>query len=108
KKDLRTFRIAAISSIGTKRTAGRGGFIDSVLTAIDGFYDAVLQQVRPWSAKAPQLPQGTRSAAEQAGIDLRPPATDFGGDDPGIPAEEEISTAWDAQAVGAATKDVAP
>jgi hypothetical protein len=88
KKDLRTFRIAAVSSIGAKRTAGRGGFIDSVLTAIDGFYDAVLQQVRPWSEKAPQLPQGTQSAAEQAGIDLRPPPTDIG--DEGVDSDDIV------------------
>jgi len=110
KKDLRTFRIATVSAIGAKRTAGRGGFIDSILTAIDGFYDAVLQQVRPWSAKPPQLPQGTQSAAEQAGIDLRPPATDLGedvddADDIASSVEAEVEVAWDEVAVGAATKE---
>ena len=56
--------------MGAKRGTGRGGFIDSVLTAIDGFYAAVLQQLRPWSAKAPQLPTGLQSAVEESGIDL--------------------------------------
>lgn len=77
KRELRDFRIAATSPVGTKRGAGRGGFIDSVLAAIDGFYESVLQQLRPWTAKAPQLPPGGRSAVEDAGIDIGPPAKDM-------------------------------
>src|SRR3546814_6647776 len=84
KKDFRTFRVAAASPMGTKRGTGRGGFIDSVLAAIDGFYGAVVQQLRPWSAKAPQLPKGGKTAAEEAGIDIEPPPGDI--DEPGGPA----------------------
>ena len=76
RKDFRTFRLAAASPMGTKRGAGRGGFIDSVLAAIDGFY-GVIQQVRPWSAKAPQLPKGGKTAVEEAGIDIAPPSGDL-------------------------------
>jgi hypothetical protein len=83
QRELRLFRIAATTPMGAKRNAGRGGFIDSVLTSIDGFYGAVVQQVRPWAAKAPQLPKGAQLAAEQAGIDVTPP--------PGDVAEREDS-----------------
>lgn len=76
KKDFRMFRIAASSPMGTKRGTGQGAFIDSVLTAVDGFYEAVAQQITPWTAKAPQLPKGGRSAAEDAGLDLEPPPLD--------------------------------
>ena len=76
-RDFRSFRIAATSPLGAKRGTGRGGFIDSVLTALDGFYAAVLQGVRPWSPKAPQLPRGERTAAEEAGIDIEPPPLDL-------------------------------
>ena len=69
RKDLRSFRIAATTPMGTKRTAGRGGFIDSVLTSIDGFYEAAVQQVRPWAAKAPQLPNPDYSSVS-AGLYL--------------------------------------
>lgn len=82
KKDFRMFRIAAASTLGTKRGTGRGGFIDSVLAAIDGFYEAVAQQITPWAAKAPQLPKGGRSAAEEAGLDLEPPPLDHVDDEP--------------------------
>jgi hypothetical protein len=77
KKEFRTFRVAATSALGTKRGAGRGGFIDSVLTSIDGFYEVVVQQLRPWSAKAPQLPKTGRTAAEEAGIDIEPPPSEL-------------------------------
>ena len=62
--------------MGTKRGAGRGSFIDSVLAAIDGFYGAVAEQITPWTARAPQLPRGVRTAAEQSGLDLEPPPLD--------------------------------
>lgn len=66
--DLRRFRISATSSLGSKRGIGRGSFIDSILGAIDGFYETVLQGLRPWVAKAPQLPR-SGSAVAEAGID---------------------------------------
>lgn len=76
-KELRILRVAATSVLGTKRSAGRGSFIDSVLAAIDGFCNSVVQQVRPWSAKAPQLPKGTTTATETVGIDVTPPPSDI-------------------------------
>jgi hypothetical protein len=66
---LRSFRVAATSPIGAKRNA----FVDSVLGSIDGFYATVVQQIKPWTAKAPQLPKGGLSAAEEAGLDITPP-----------------------------------
>jgi len=77
KRELRTFRIAATSPLGPKRGTGRGGFIDSVLASLDGFYGAVVQQLQPWSAKAPQLPRSSKSAVEEAGIDIEPPPLDL-------------------------------
>jgi hypothetical protein len=47
-----------------------------VLAAIDGFYAQVVQQLRPWSIRALQLPKGARTAAEEAGIDITPPPGD--------------------------------
>jgi hypothetical protein len=77
KRDFRAFRVAATSPLGAKRGHGRGAFIDSVLSTIDGFYGGVVQSLRPWTAKAPQLPKSGRSATEEAGIDTTPPATDL-------------------------------
>lgn len=41
--------------LGSKRAAGRGGAIDSVVDAIDAFYANVLQQVTAWTASPPKL-----------------------------------------------------
>jgi hypothetical protein len=68
KSDIRRFRIVATSQLGTKRGVGRGAFIDSVLGAIDGYYKTVLQGIRPWIAKAPQLAKPGSLLAE-AGVD---------------------------------------
>lgn len=76
-RDLRIFRIAVVSPLGAKRGSGRGGFIDSVVAAIDGFYGEVVQRLRPWAAKAPQLPPSGKTAAETVGIDIEPPPGDF-------------------------------
>ena len=69
KADVRRSRITATSPLGTKRGTGKASFIDSVLASVDGFYEVVTQRIRPWHAKAPQLPK-EGSAVEAAGIDL--------------------------------------
>jgi hypothetical protein len=47
-----------------------------VLAAIDGFYASVVQELRPWSARAPQLSKRVETAVEAAGIDVSPPPQD--------------------------------
>ena len=54
-KELRTFRLAQSTTLGTKRGRGRGCFIDSVLAGVDAFYADVLGSVRAWSAAPPKL-----------------------------------------------------
>ena len=76
KTDIRKFRIAAPAPLGVKRGVGRGSFIDTVLAAVDGFYGSVLQGIRPWAAKPPQLPKAG-SAVEAAGVDIRVSAADL-------------------------------
>jgi hypothetical protein len=106
-RELRTFRVAASSPMGTKRGAGRGGFIDSVLAALDGFYAAVVQQLHPWAAKAPQLPKSGRAAAEEAGLDLSPPPGDVV-EELGIDRAGPGDAAVDGDLVGAILDTVEP
>lgn len=54
-KELRSFRVAKSATLGTKRGRGRGSFIDSVLTAVDGFYAEVLESLQSWTAAPPKL-----------------------------------------------------
>lgn len=54
-REIRAFRIALSTSLGTKRGRGRGAFIDSVLTGVDAFYAQVLGDLKAWSAAPPKL-----------------------------------------------------
>ncbi len=60
QRDLRSFRLALTSPLGTKRNRGRGSAIDSVLTAVDTFYGSVLQNLKAWTPSPAKL----RDAAE--------------------------------------------
>ncbi|MGY1846944.1 MULTISPECIES: hypothetical protein [unclassified Blastococcus] len=55
KRDLRSFRVALTSPLGTKRGRGRGAAIDSVLDAVDTFYGEVLQHLKAWTAAPPKM-----------------------------------------------------
>jgi len=55
KKDLRSFRVAQIHPLGTKRGAGRGSFIESMLKAIDTSYSDIGQSLKSWTASPPRV-----------------------------------------------------
>ena len=55
KKQLRSFRIALTTNMGTKRGRGRGSFIDSVIDAINCFYSEVMQNLKVWTAAPPRM-----------------------------------------------------
>lgn len=55
KRDIRSFRITLIVPMGTKKARGRGAFIDSVVDAVDGFYNDVVQHLKTWSAAPPRM-----------------------------------------------------
>ncbi len=69
-KELRAFRVAATSPAGTKRGTGRGCFIDSVLAAIDSFYEEVIQNLKPWMPAPPKM----RSPEETVEVEPVSPA----------------------------------
>lgn len=55
KREIRQFRLALSAPMGTKRGQGRGGFVAAVLGLIDGFYEQVVQRLKPWAAPPPKL-----------------------------------------------------
>lgn len=55
KKEIRLFRVAQVSSLGTKRNSGRGSFIESVLSAVDSSYTNVGQRLKAWTAAPPRI-----------------------------------------------------
>ena len=64
-KELRSFRIASNSAAGTKRGTGRGAFVDSVLNAIDDFYEQVIQNLKPWMPAPPKMRSAEEAVAKQ-------------------------------------------
>jgi hypothetical protein len=71
-KEIRSFRVATSSTLGTKRGRGRGAFIDSVLNAVDGFYGEVLGDLKAWSAAPPKMRPA--SPTETADVEPTKPA----------------------------------
>ncbi|HWO99009.1 MAG TPA: hypothetical protein VNL74_00040 [Methylococcus sp.] len=54
-REIRGFRLSLSRDLGLNRQAGRGSFIDSVLSNTKTFYGEVLQHLTAWKPKAPQL-----------------------------------------------------
>lgn len=93
-KEIRSFTIAQASPVGTKRGRGRGAFIDSVISAVDSFYETVVQHLKAWSAAPPKL----RSEIEPP-VEVRPSSlssTALSSQDGAEPAETAKSTVLDA------------
>ena len=100
-RELRTFRVAATTTLGSKSGRGRGAFIDSVLAGLDVFYADVLRHLRAWTAAPPKLRKPQPPAAE---VDDTVPAalasTDYSSQydaqpnvpDPAAPPASESST----------------
>ncbi|MET1073039.1 MAG: hypothetical protein ABWY11_10380 [Umezawaea sp.] len=55
QKEIRGFRIEQSGPMGAKRGTGRNSFIDSVLGGVTGFYEEVVQTLKPWSATPPRI-----------------------------------------------------
>lgn len=55
-REIRSFRLILDMPMGAKRGVGKGSLIGSVTTVTDCFYAEVVQHLRPWSARPPQMP----------------------------------------------------
>ena len=51
----RSFAVTLSTGVGTKRKSGQGSFISDVSALLDEFYREVVQDLKPWTAPAPQL-----------------------------------------------------
>ena len=68
KKELRSFRVALGSPLGSKRGRGRGSFIDSIENAISTFYGDVVQDLRAWTATPPRLREAPAQPEERPSL----------------------------------------
>jgi hypothetical protein len=54
-REIRGFRLSLSRDLGLNRQAGRGSFIDSVVSSTKTFYGEVLQHLTAWKPRAPKL-----------------------------------------------------
>ena len=59
-REIQSFKIERVSKMGTKRSSGKGSFIDSVVDLYEKTYGEVLQPVKPWSKPAPKLSESVK------------------------------------------------
>lgn len=54
-RELALITVTNSAKMGTKRGAGQGGFIDSVVNQFEASYGEILQKVQPWQPPSPKL-----------------------------------------------------
>lgn len=68
RKEIRAFRLTVAAPMGVKRGQGRGSFVGSVTDLVDVFYGEVMQTLKPWAARPPQLRQPELEEVTEAGV----------------------------------------
>ena len=66
-QELRAFTIVSTSMIGTGRS-GKKAFIESFLTAVEGFYREVVQNLQKWEPKPRKLHVEEEPAEEEESV----------------------------------------
>jgi hypothetical protein len=64
KREPKTFRVSISKEIGAKRGRGAGSFVLESKNQTSDFYRSVVQQLRPWSAGAPKLPEPVAASSD--------------------------------------------
>lgn len=72
RKEPRSFVVAMTRPIGMKRGKGQGSFVRETRRQVLDFYAGVVQDLKPWQARAPQLPDATADVPRTAQPDPPP------------------------------------
>ena len=64
KREPRCFELALTQQLGLKNGKGQGSFVRETRRQVIDFYDGTVQNLKPWQAKAPKLPNRTKQAPE--------------------------------------------
>lgn len=59
-REIQSFKIELVSKMGTKRSSGKGSFIDSVVDLYEKTYGEVLQPIKPWVKPAPKFSESVK------------------------------------------------
>ena len=66
-REIQSFKIELVGKMGTKRTSGKGSFIDSVVDLYEKTYGEVLQPIKPWTKPAPKLSESVKELIPESG-----------------------------------------
>lgn len=72
----RSFALTLSAGVGTKRKSGQGSFISDVSALLDEFYREVVQDLKLWTAPAPQLEPSQPGAGEVEGVAIEETSED--------------------------------
>jgi hypothetical protein len=64
KREPRCFELALTQKLGLKNGKGQGSFVRETRRQVIDFYDDTVQNLKPWQAKAPKLPDRSTRAPE--------------------------------------------
>ena len=77
QREISEFRVEVLAKMGTKRTSGKGGFIDSVVDLFEQTYGEVLQPIKPWQEPAPKLSETVKELIPDPSDDHYPRGRDL-------------------------------
>jgi len=90
RRDPKSFNVALSKEMGAKRGKQAGSFVGESRQQTIEFYRTVIQQLKPWRASAPRLPEPERgeSVATDVPPDFSSPTSREPGEgqDPGVAA----------------------
>lgn len=72
KREPRCFELALTQQLGLKNGKGQGSFVRETRRQVIDFYDGTVQNLKPWQAKAPKLPDRSKQAPETPQTDPPP------------------------------------
>jgi hypothetical protein len=72
KREPRSFELALTRPLGLKNGRGQGSFVREMRRQVIDFYDGVVQNLKPWQAKAPKLLDRSKRAPETPQVDPPP------------------------------------
>ncbi|MEX2210695.1 MAG: hypothetical protein WD689_02900 [Gaiellaceae bacterium] len=64
KREPRTFELAMTQPLGLKSGKGQGSFVRETRRQVIVFYGEIVQNLKPWHARAPKLPEPPAEVAE--------------------------------------------
>jgi hypothetical protein len=69
-REIASVTVEVLAKMGTKRSAGKSGFIDSVVGLFEVTYGELLQNIKPWQEPSPKLSETVKDIIPGSSEDL--------------------------------------